>query len=192
MLILITGLFLFLGIHSTRIFAEQSRQKFIAQRGEKSWKGIYTLVSLIGLALIIWGYSLARQQPVVLWTPPRATRHIAGFLMLFSLILIASANGKNNFFRCKLHHPMLLGVKLWAISHLVANGNLADVLLFSGFLVWAVLCFSSSRKRDRALNIRFPKWELIPTAIAIAAGTIVWAALAFWLHTLLIGVSPFA
>ncbi len=191
MLILITGLTLFLGIHSARMFAEASRQTFIAQRGEKAWKGLYTVVSLAGLALIIWGYSLARQQPIVLWTPPKATRHIAGLLMLFSLIFLASANGKNNFFRCKFYHPMLLGVKLWAISHLIANGNLADVLLFGGFLVWAVLCFSSCRKRDRALNIRFPEWETKPTMVAIAAGVIAWAALAFWLHAVLIGVKPF-
>jgi uncharacterized membrane protein len=190
MLILITGLILFLGIHSTRIFAEPSRQKFIARRGEKPWKGIYTLVSLLGLAFIIWGYSLARQQPIVLWTPPKASRHIAALLMLLSFILLASANGKNNFFRCTFYHPMLLGVKLWAISHLIANGNLADVLLFGGFLGWAVLCFSSCRKRDRALNIQFPAWEVRPTVIAIVAGVIGWAAFAFWLHAFLIGVRP--
>jgi uncharacterized membrane protein len=191
MLILIAGLIIFLGLHSSRIFAEGPRQRFIAQRGEKAWKGLYSLGSLLGFALIIWGYSLARQQPVTLWNPPVATRHIAALLTLIAFILVFSANGKNNFFRAKLHHPMVLGVKVWAISHLISNGNLADLLLFGGFLVWAVLCFSSSRKRDRNMKIQYPASEIGPTLIAVATGVFAWAVMAFWLHGALIGVKPF-
>jgi uncharacterized membrane protein len=191
MLILITGLFIFLGLHSSRIFAEGPRQRLIARRGEKAWKGIYSLGSLLGFGFIVWGYSLARQQPVVLWNPPAATRHIAALLTLIAFVLVFSANGKNNFIRAKLHHPMLLGVKVWAISHLIANGNLADVLLFGAFLVWAVLCFSASKKRDRALNIQYAPGEAGPTMIAVATGFIAWAVMAFWLHAILIGVKPF-
>jgi uncharacterized membrane protein len=191
MLVLGIGLLIFLGVHSSRIFAESTRKQFIAQRGEKTWKGIYTISSLVGLGLIIWGYSLARQQPVVLWNPPIATRHIAALLMLVSFILIASANGKNNWMRVKLHHPMLLGVKLWALSHLIANGNLADVLLFGGFLAWAVLCFIASKKRDRLLNTQYPSAEAKATVLAVVAGVIGWLVMAMWLHGLLIGVKPF-
>ncbi len=191
MLVLGTGLLIFLGVHSSRIFAESTRKRFIAQRGEKTWKGIYTISSLVGLGLIIWGYSLARQQPVVLWNPHIATRHIAALLMLVSFILIASANGKNNWMRVKLHHPMLLGVKLWAFSHLIANGNLADVLLFGGFLAWAVLCFIASKKRDRLLKTQYPSAEAKATVLAIIAGVIGWLIMAMWLHGLLIGVKPF-
>jgi uncharacterized membrane protein len=188
---LVIGLLIFLGIHSSRIFAEASRQTFIAERGEKAWKGIYTLVSLVGLGLIVWGYSLARQQPNALWNPPNATRHIAALLTLFAFILVASANGKNNWMRVKLHHPMLLGVKVWALSHLLANGNLADVLLFGGFLAWAVLCFIACKKRDRRLNIQFAEPETAATVKAIAFGIVGWAVFAFWLHGWLIGIKPF-
>jgi uncharacterized membrane protein len=191
MLVLGIGLLIFLGVHSSRIFAESTRKQFIAQRGEKTWKGIYTISSLVGLGLIIWGYGLARQQPVVIWNPPIATRHIAALLTLVSFILIASANGKNNWMRVKLHHPMLLGVKLWAFSHLIANGNLADVLLFGGFLAWAVLCFIASKKRDRLLNTQYPPAQTKATILAIITGVIGWLVMAMWLHGLLIGVKPF-
>jgi uncharacterized membrane protein len=192
MFILISGLIIFLGLHSTRIFAEGPRQKFIAERGEKAWKGLYSLGSLLGLGFIVWGYSLAREQPLILWNPPVATRHIAALLTLIAFILIFSANGKNNFFRAKLHHPMLLGVKVWAISHLISNGSLADLLLFGGFLGWAVLCFSSSRRRDRTMKIQYPAGEIGPTIIAVISGTVAWGLMAFWLHGVLIGVKPFA
>jgi uncharacterized membrane protein len=191
MTILVIGLLLFLGTHSARIFAEPARQTFIAKRGEKAWKGIYTLASLLGFGLIIWGYSLARQQPTVLWNPPVAMRHIAALLTFFAFVLVASANGKNNWMRVKLHHPMLLGVKLWALSHLLANGNLADILLFGGFLVWAVLCFISSKKRDRLLKVVYPASETSATVKAVVAGIVGWGVFAFWLHGWLIGVKPF-
>jgi uncharacterized membrane protein len=191
MFILISGLIIFLGLHSTRIFAESSRQKFIAERGEKAWKGLYSLGSLLGLGLMAWGYSLARSQPLILWNPPVATRHVAALLTLIAFILIFSANGKNNFIRAKLHHPMLLGVKVWAISHLISNGSLADLLLFGSLLAWAVLCFASSRRRDRAMKIQYAPGELGPTIIAVTTGIVAWVAMAFWLHGVLIGVKPF-
>jgi uncharacterized membrane protein len=191
MTILLIGLIVFLGTHSARIFAEPARQKLIAKHGEKAWKGMYTLASLMGFGLVIWGYSLARQQPTVLWNPPVATRHIAALLMLIAFILVASANGKNNWMRVKLHHPMLLGVKVWALSHLLANGNLADVLLFGGFLAWAVLCFISSKKRDRLLKVVYPAAQTAATVKAVVAGIVGWGIFAFWLHGWLIGVKPF-
>jgi uncharacterized membrane protein len=191
MTILIIGLLLFLGIHSSRIFAESAREKFIKQRGENAWKGIYTLISFVGLALIILGYSLARQAPTVLWNPPTATRHIAALLTLFAFILVASTYFKQSWMRVRFHHPMLLGVKVWALSHLLSNGTVADTLLFGGFLVWAVLCFITSKKRDRKLNTQFPAAKTSATIAPVISGVAIWALFAFWLHGLLIGVRPF-
>jgi uncharacterized membrane protein len=191
MTILIVGLLIFLGIHSSRIFAETARQKFIAQRGENAWKGIYTVVSFIGLGLIVWGYGLARQQPIVLWNPPVATRHIAALLTLVAFILVASTYFKQSWMRVRFQHPMVLGVKVWALSHLLSNGTLADVLLFGGFLVWAVLCFIASKKRERLLKTQYPAAQAKATILAVVAGVIGWLVMAMWLHGLLIGVKPF-
>jgi uncharacterized membrane protein len=191
MTILMIGLLIFLGIHSSRIFAENERQKFIAQRGENAWKAIYTMVSFIGFGLIIWGYSLARQQPIVLWNPPVATRHIAALLTLIAFILIASTYFKQSWMRVRFQHPMVLGVKVWALSHLLSNGTLADVLLFGGFLAWAVLCFIASKKRDRLLKTQYPAAQAKATILAIVAGVLGWLVMAMWLHGLLIGVRPF-
>jgi uncharacterized membrane protein len=191
MTILFIGLLIFLGIHSSRIFAETARQKFIAQRGENAWKGIYTVVSFIGLGLIVWGYGLARQQPIVLWNPPVGTRHIAALLTLIAFILVASTYFKQSWMRVRFQHPMVLGVKVWALSHLLSNGTLADVLLFGGFLVWAVLCFIASKKRDRLLKTQYPAAQAKATILAVVAGVIGWLVMAMWLHGLLIGVKPF-
>jgi uncharacterized membrane protein len=191
MTVLIIGLLVFLGVHSSRIIFESARQKFIKQRGENAWKGIYTLISFIGLALIVWGYSLARQTPTALWSPPTATRHIAALLTLVAFILVASTYFKQSWMRVRFHHPMLLGVKVWALSHLLANGTVADTLLFGGFLIWAVLCFVTSKKRDRRLNTQFPEAKASATIAAVISGFAIWALFAFWLHGLLIGVRPF-
>jgi uncharacterized membrane protein len=156
MTVLILGLILFLGAHSVRIFAEGWRGRFIAQRGEGAWKGLYSLVSIVGFGLIIWGYGLARAQPVVLWAPQLWARHLASLLMLFAFILLAAAYVPKNGIKAWVHHPMVLGVKVWALAHLLANHTLADLLLFGSFLVWAVLDFRSARQRDRAGPVRYP------------------------------------
>ena len=114
------------------------------------------------------------QQPVLLWTPPVAMRHIAALLTLVSFVLLAAAYVPGNGFKAKLRHPMVLGVKVWALAHLLANGTLADVLLFGGFLVWAVLCFRAAA-----------------TAITVVVGAVAWAVFAFWAHGAWIGVRPF-
>ncbi|MEO6293932.1 MAG: NnrU family protein, partial [Burkholderiaceae bacterium] len=154
--LLVAGLIVFLGLHSVRIAADGWRSRKLAQWGEGAWKGVYSVASLAGFALIVWGYGQARQQPVVLWVPPVATRHIAATLMLLAMILLVAAYVPGNAIKAKLHHPMILGVKTWALAHLLANGNLADVLLFGSFLLWAVADFISSRKRDRAAGTVYP------------------------------------
>jgi uncharacterized membrane protein len=163
----------------------------MAQRGEGAWKGLYSVVSLIGFGLIIWGYGLARQQPVVLWVPPVATRHIAALLMLFAIIMLVAAYVPGNAIKSKLHHPMTLSVKTWALAHLLANGNLADVLLFGSFLVWAVFCFIAARKRDRVAGTVYPAGRAMPTVITVVVGLVVYGGFVMVLHKWLIGVAVF-
>jgi uncharacterized membrane protein len=191
MLVLLLGLVLFLGVHSTRIVAEGWRTGMLAKLGEKGWKGAYSLASLVGFVLIVGGYSLARQQPVVLWSPPVATRHIAGLLMLVSFILLSAAYVPGNGIKSKLRHPMVLGVKVWALAHLLSNGNLADVLLFGSFLVWSVLSFRAARGRDRAAGLVGTAGKLSATLATVGVGIVAWAVFAFWAHAALIGVRPF-
>ena len=190
MSLLIIGLVLFLGIHSVSVFAPAWRDQQIAQRGEAVWKGLYTVVSLIGFGLLVYGYGLARQAPVVLYTPPSAMRHVALLLMLpvFPLLLAAYLPGR---IKTAAKHPMLLATKLWALSHLLANGNLADVLLFGGFLAWAALSFRAARARDRAAGEVAAPGRLAPTLATLAVGVAAWVAFAFWAHGAWIGVRPF-
>ena len=189
--ILIIGLIIFLGLHSVRIFADDWRMRVQAQRGEGAWKGLYSVVSLIGFALIIWGYGLARQQPVVLWVPPVAMRHIAALLMLFAIIMLVAAYVPGNAIKVKLHHPMTLSVKTWALAHLLANGNLADVLLFGSFLAWAVFCFIAARKRDRVAGTIYPAGRALPTVMTVVIGLVIYVVFAMYLHKWLIGVPVF-
>ncbi|MGB4925367.1 MAG: NnrU family protein [Giesbergeria sp.] len=190
MTLLILGLVLFLGVHSVRIVADGWRTRMRQRLGEGGWKGLYSLLSLAGLALVIWGVGLARQDPVALWTPPVAMRHVASLLTLAAFILLAAAYVPRNALKARLHHPMVLAVKVWALAHLLSNGNLADVLLFGGFLLWAVLDFRAARQRDRAHGTRYPTGTLAGTAAAVVLGSVAWAVFAFWGHALLIGVSP--
>ena len=191
MSILIAGLIIFLGLHSVRIVADGWRSRKLAQWGEGAWKGVYSVLSIAGFALIVWGYGQARLQTVVLWVPPVATRHIAATLMLLAMILLVAAYVPGNAIKAKLHHPMILGVKTWALAHLLANGNLADVLLFGSFLAWAVVDFISSRKRDRAAGTVYPAGKTLPTVITVVLGLVVYGAFVLVLHKWLIGVPVF-
>jgi uncharacterized membrane protein len=188
---LILGLIVFLGVHSTRIVADGWRTAQLKRLGEGPWKGIYSLVSLAGFGLIIWGFGLARQQPEVLWTAPVAMRHVAALLTLIAFVLLAAAYVPRNAIKSRLHHPMVLAVKVWAFAHLLANGKLADLVLFGAFLAWAIVCFIAERKRDRAAGTQYPDGTPAGTAAAVIAGAAAWAAFAFWLHGALIGVRPF-
>lgn len=188
---LVIGLLLFLGTHSVRVFADDWRGAQIARRGENAYKGVYTLVSLAGLALIVWGYGQARAAPVELFNPPVWTRHAASLLTLISFVLIAAAYAPRNRIRAALGHPMVAGVKIWAFAHLIANGRLADLVLFGAFLAWAVIDFRSARRRDRLAARVIPAGTLSGDAIAVVAGLVAWFAFAFYLHGWLIGVRPF-
>jgi len=191
MTLLILGLVIFLGAHSTRIFAEGWRGAQLARLGEKGWKGLYSIVSLVGFVLLVWGYAIARQEPVPLWTPSIGMRHLASLLTLVSFIFLAAAYVPRNAIKARLGHPMTLGVKVWALGHLLANHTLADLLLFGGFLVWAVLCFRAARARDRSADTVRPAGTAAGTALTVVVGVGAWVVFALWLHGPLIGVRPF-
>ena len=185
------GLLLFLGAHSARIVAEDWRSRVLAAGGAQRWKLGHTALSLLGLVLVCWGYGQARLTPTVLWASPLWTRHLAGLLMLLSFVLLAAANVPGNQIKARLHHPMVLGVKVWALAHLLANNTVADVLLFGSFLLWAVLDFRAARGRDRALDTVYPPGTMRRTWLVLAVGVALWLVFAFWAHAWLIGVRPF-
>jgi uncharacterized membrane protein len=190
MLLLLLGLLVFLGVHSTRIVADDWRSAMIGRMGELPWKAVYAVLSIIGFVLIVWGFSLARQQPVQLWMPPRGMRHLAALLTLIAFVLLAATYVPRNAIKARLHHPMVLSVKVWALAHLLANGNLAHVVLFGAFLVWAALSFRAARARDRAAGTVYPAGTAAGTGITLVAGVAGWALFAFWAHGALIGIRP--
>ncbi|HEY8025130.1 MAG TPA: NnrU family protein [Burkholderiaceae bacterium] len=189
---LIAGLIIFLGLHSLRIFADDWRTAQIARMGKLPWRGFYSIVSLVGFVLIVWGFGMARQAPVVIWSPPIWTRHVAALLVLVSFILVTAAYVPGNRFKAKIGHPMVAGVKIWALAHLLANGTLNDIVLFGAFLVWSVVLFAVSRRRDRAAGVTYPILGAGRSVITIVIGALAWAFFVHFGHRWLIGVSPFA
>lgn len=189
---LLFGLLLFLAVHSIRIFADHWRSVMINRFGPLVWKGLVAVLSLLGFGLLVWGYGATREAPIELWLPPLWTRHLAALLTLPSFILVVAAYVPGNRLKAAIGHPMLVGTKFWAVAHLLANGNLADMLLFGSFLVWAVLLFNASRRRDRAEGRSYPAGPLARTIITLVVGTLAWGAFAMSLHQMLIGVRPFA
>jgi uncharacterized membrane protein len=187
MLLLIVGLVLFLGTHSVAIAAPRWRARTIERIGERRWKGAYSLIAVIGLVLVIVGYGEARQQPVLLYATPVYMRHVTALLMLpvFPLVLAAYFPGR---IKAALKHPMLAGVKLWAFAHLLANGMLADVLLFGGLLAWAVADRISLKRRPQKPIPQVGAPSVRNDVIAVGAGLVLYAAFVFRLHYWLIGI----
>lgn len=188
MTILIVGLILFLGIHSLSIVNEPLRNQLHDRLGEGAFKGLYSLVSIIGLVLIVWGYGAARMDPTVLYTPAGWLRHLAMLLLIpvFPLLFATYFPGK---IKAKLKHPMLVAVKLWALAHLLANGMLHDVLLFGAFLAWAVVDRISMKRRTERSIPTLPA-SRANDAIAVVGGLAVYVITVFWAHQWLFGVSP--
>jgi len=187
----ILGLVIFLGVHSVRIVAEDWRAGARERLGANAWKGLYSLVSIAGFVLMVWGFAQARQTPVVLWPVQFWARHLAALLVLVAFVLLAAAYVPKNGIKARLHHPMVLAVKVWALAHLLANNTLADLLLFGSFLVWAVLDFRAARRRDRAAGTVYPAGTAGATALTVIVGIAAWAGFAFWAHRAWIGVNPF-
>jgi len=192
MTLLLLGLALFIGVHSVRIVADDWRARVIAARGPGAWKAGYSLLAVAGFVLICVGFGQARASGAnpVLWVPPTGLRHAAALLTLLAFILLAAAKVPGNGIRARVGHPQVLGVKLWAGAHLLANGGLAQVLLFGSLLAWAVLDFRASRQRDRAEGVVRAPGRAGATVLTVGAGTAAWATFAFWAHGVLIGVRP--
>jgi uncharacterized membrane protein len=190
MAILVLGLIIFLGLHSTRIVSESGREKAIARLGEGPWKGIYSALSAIGLVLIVWGFADARYTWPSLWTPFPGARHVTIFLMLIAMVLLAAYFFKESHITAAIHHPMVWSVAVFGLAHLIANGSAADAVLFGAFLVWAAADLVSSYARDRRDGLVYPEPNWSATAGATVVGLVLWAVLAFWLHYWLFGVSP--
>ena len=190
--ILILGLVIFLGAHSMHMLAPGFRERAVARIGLLPWKGLYSLVSIAGFVLIVIGFGTARAQPHLLYAPPLWLKHLNALFTLVAFVLIAAAYVPRNHLKAKIGHPMLAGVKLWAIGHLLAIGYLHDVVLFGAFLVWAVADFAVSRRRDRATGTVYPAGTARGDVLAVVIGVAAWAIFAFLLHVRLIGVSPFA
>jgi uncharacterized membrane protein len=188
MQLLIIGLVLFLGIHSVSIVAPRRRDAWVASMGANAWRGLYSLVALAGFVLIVIGYAKARRAPVPLYFPPAGLRHVAFVLMLpvFPLVFAAYLPGR---IQQALKHPMLVAVKTWALAHLLANGMLADVLLFGSFLAWAVIDrISLGRRPPRPMMMPLPRPSVGNDILAVVLGLALYVATVLWLHRALIGM----
>jgi uncharacterized membrane protein len=187
--IFLLGLLIFLGIHSISIVNESWRDRMVDKIGEWPWKGVYSLVSILGIILIVKGYGLVRYDSAVLYNPPSWLQHLSTLLLLpvFPLLVAAYFPGR---IKEVTKHPMLLSVKLWAFAHLLANGSLVDVIFFGSFLGWAVLDrISVQRRSSRPIPGAPPSGynDLIASTVGLG----LYLAFVFRLHELFIGVSPF-
>lgn len=190
MALLLLGIVLFLAVHLIRVVAPGFRNSMIARLGETGWKGLYSVLSLVTLVMLIWGY---RSAPIVdLWVPPRGMAHLTTTLMLFAMICLVASLIPAGHIAAKTKHPMVLSVKIWAAAHLVSNGESRTILLFLAFLAWGVVLRISYKRRERA-GLSQPRAFVSARydAIAVVGGIVLWAVFAMWLHKLLIGVAPF-
>lgn len=192
MLVLVLGLALFIGAHAFTM-ARGPRAALVGRLGEGRYKGLYSLVSFAGILLIAYGFGLYRREGwIELWSPPVWTRHLALVLVWAAFVCLAAAYLPGRI-KQALKHPMIAGVKIWALAHLLANGDLGSLLLFGSFLLWGVLARISMKRRgdevrQHAGPVAAPAgWR--NDAIAVAVGTALWFVFARWLHPWWIGVS---
>lgn len=190
MALLILGIVLFLGLHLVRVVAPGLRSSMIARLGEGGWKGAYSIASIVALVILIYGFGQARDMTPI-WTPPFWMSHITILLMLFALICLVASLLPAGHIAVRTKHPMVLSVKIWALAHLLSNGDGAAILLFAAFLAWGVILRISLKRRERAGEITLRpfvsgKYDLY----AIVIGVIVWALIIWKLHAWIIGVSP--
>ncbi len=188
MILMLIGLILFLGSHSLGIFPDV-RRRLIEARGMGTYKMGYRIVALIGFVLICYGFGVYRSEGwMQLWTPPRGMRHLALLLMLFAFIALAASGPKMGYIKMRLKHPMLVGVKTWALAHLLANGDLGGMILFVSLLAWAVVDRISYRWRPDDVLVDAPAPNVRVDVLAVVAGGIAYVAMLF-LHPWLIGVA---
>ena len=188
--VMILGLVLFIGVHLLTTQREL-RARFVVSMGEGGYKGFYSLVSLAGLGLMVWGFAHYRSAGMIdVWHPPAAFRHITEALMLPSVILVAASYIRGRIYTT-LKHPMLAGVKLWAAAHLLANGDLGSIILFGALLAWAVFDRISLKRRSDAGAPPIPVGGVGNDLIAVVVGIVAYLALGFVFHPVVIGVPVF-
>lgn len=188
--ILIVGLVLFLGMHFVTTMRGR-RADLIARFGENGYKGLYSVVSAIGIALIFYGFARYRAHEwIELWSPPAWTRHLAALLVLFAMIMLVAAYSRGHIYMT-LKHPMLAGVKLWALAHLMANGDLGSLILFGSVLAWAVIDRISLKRRTDPGAPPIPVGGMRNDVIAVLGGIVLFAVLGKWFHPYVIGVPAF-
>jgi uncharacterized membrane protein len=183
--ILILGLLLFLGVHSVSIVAPAYREARMRSMGGGAWRGVYSVLSAIGFLLIVWGYARAQPTAPVLYVPAFWLTHVTVLLMALAMIALAVYALPAGRLKPALKHPMLVSVKIWALAHLLANGDLASLILFLSFLAWAVFDRISLKRRQAALPEPGPVRNDV---FAIIAGLAIWALFIWKLHEWLIGV----
>jgi len=191
MAILVLGIILFLGLHLIRVVAPGFRAGVIESRGKGTWMGIYAILSLIGLCLIIYGFGQARSETGMLYDPPVFMRHIALLLMLFAFIFLAAGFLPAGRIAVAVKHPQVLSIKIWALAHLLANGETSSVLLFGSFLAWAVILRISLKRRERAGERVLPVFKSATNdVLAVIIGFVAYVLFVWKLHEWLIGVAP--
>lgn len=187
MVMLILGCLIFFGVHSIHIASPGTRGQMVARWGERGWMLAYSLAAAVGLILIIMGYGAARETASLLYVPPAWGRAASGVLMLpvFPLLLATYLPGR---IQRGVRHPMLWGVVLWAVAHLLSNGSWADVILFGAFLLWAVADLLSYLYRPAREIHRLPAspWNDI---ISIVAGLLLYGLFVLFLHRWVTGIS---
>jgi len=188
--VLVLGLIVFAGTHAISM-ARGTRAALIGRSGETTYKIVYALLSILGIALIVWGFGHYRATGWIdVWTPPSWMRHVTVALMWPSIICVVAAYSPGHI-KKTLKHPMLVGVKLWALAHLLSNGDLGSIVLFGGILIWAGIDRASLKRRTDPGGPPIPIGGWRNDLVAVIVGTIVYVALGFWFHPLVIGVPVF-
>ncbi|MFK8076597.1 MAG: NnrU family protein [Granulosicoccus sp.] len=190
MTILILGLIGFISVHMIRVIGEDWRTAMLERIGNKRFKMLYSIISLVSFALMVWGYAIARQKSSILWQAPAIGFYLTAVLMLLSMVLLAGFHMQRSHLSVKLRHPMLWSVVLLCVAHLLVNGRAIDALLFGSLLVWSVLCLISCYRRDARYQVEYPSPVLRTTFLNLALGVVFYAVFTFLLHAPLIGVSP--
>ena len=191
MTLLITGLIIFLGMHSIHMLAPGFRQAGMQKLGTWGWKGVFAVISIAGFVLFVIGYGEARStDPTWLWQSPGWMSHLVALLMIPAMILLVATYIPGTYMKARMGHPMLLATKIWALAHLLANGGLHDLVLFGAFLAWAVADFIVSRKRDRAAGTTYPAAGVSRDITAVVLGLVLYGAFVMKLHVWLMGVVP--
>ena len=190
MALLIIGLVLFFGMHMVRIMAPEMRDNMISRMGDGGWKMLYTVVSILGIVSIVYGYGSYRWEGPVIYQTPFWLGHITVLLMAVSFVLIVAGNiPATGYIKARMKNPMLIGVKVWAVAHLLANGDLASILLFGSFLVWAIIAVIAIKRRGGESPVAS---SAMPDYLSLAIGLTLWVVFGYWLHTWLIGVPAIA